>query len=52
MNHSCLKQVVKPIVSVVTGLYSGERGERVGPPSTAFSIAYTLATTGLILFKI
>ena len=27
-------------------LYLGERGERVGPPAPAFSIAYSSATTG------
>ena len=33
-------------------LYLGDRGERVGPPAPAFSIAYSSATTGQILFKI
>ena len=32
-------------------LYSGEKGEREGPPVLAFSIAYSSATTGHILFK-
>ena len=35
-------------------LYLGERGERVGPPvpsAPAFSIAYSSATAGRILFK-
>ena len=32
-------------------LYLGERGVRVGPPATAFSIAYSSVTTGQILFK-
>ena len=35
-------------------LYLGEWGEKMGPPAppaSSFSIAYSLATTGCILFK-
>ena len=32
-------------------LYLGERGERVGPPVPPFSVAYSPATIGWILFK-
>ena len=40
-----------PSLSIPRGMYLRERGERVGPPAPAFSIAYISATSGWILFK-